>query len=491
MNASPSETLKILFAASEAEPFIKVGGLGDVAGSLPGALVDYFKGTPDLPTLDIRLFIPFHSKIQSSRFHLEKVASFPIRTAKSELLSSVYLCTDLKFPAYLIAGEPLPPDGAVYDPNPVVDGKKFTFFTLSILEFCRLQNWVPDIVHANDWHTAILPYLIRTQKEYKEIFSQTRTILGVHNLPFMGGGTQGGLVELGISASQNFRLPKWARHMPLPMGLAESDRILAVSPGYAREILTPEFGCGLDGFLFTCKEKVGGILNGLDTKVWNPSHDPYLVSTYSRLTLKNRIKNKQEMLSRLGLEFNPRTPLIIMISRIDQQKGIDIALFALQNMMERKFQLIILGVGDPVLEDTCKALEENYPERVRFLQRFDQALSHQLYGSGDMIIIPSRYEPCGLTQMIAMRYGCVPVARNTGGLSDTIIDQPPEEGQTGFLFEKAEEESCKEAVERALNAFINQATWEKIQKNGMKTDFSWKNSAARYAKEYLDLWNNL
>jgi len=292
---------------------------------------------------------------------------------------------------------------------------------------------------------------------------------------------------MGIKSSADFRLPKWARHMPLPMGLASADRIIAVSPGYAREILTPEFGCGLDGFLFTCTEKVSGILNGLDTKIWNPARDAYLVSTFTKLSLNSRSKNKEEILTRLGLEYDPRTPLIIMISRIDQQKGIDYALKALRNLTERKFQVIILGVGDPVLEDACKTLEEDYPDRVRFLQRFDQALSHQLYGSGDMILIPSRYEPCGLTQMIAMRYGCVPVARNTGGLSDTIFDSSPEAGQTGFLFSYATPESCEDAIERSLNAYINQTTWLQIQKNGMKIDFSWKNSAARYAQEYLSL----
>jgi starch synthase len=304
----------------------------------------------------------------------------------------------------------------------------------------------------------------------------------------MGGGTQAGLIEMGIPPSQDFRLPKWARHMPLPMGLASADRIIAVSPGYAREILTPEFGCGLDGFLFTCTEKVSGILNGLDIKVWNPAHDSYLVSTFTKLSLQKRLKNKQEILTRLGLEYNARTPLIIMISRIDHQKGIDYSLKSLRNLTERKYQVVILGVGDPVLEDACKSLEDDFPDRFRFLQRFDQTLSHQLYASGDMILIPSRYEPCGLTQMISMRYGCVPIARNTGGLSDTIIDTTPQTGQTGFLFPDANSESCETAIERALNAFINQETWTQIQKNGMKIDFSWKNSAKKYADDYITLW---
>jgi starch synthase len=489
MNSNSPETIRVLVVASEAEPFVKVGGLGDVAGSLPTALVEYFKDNPNLPRLDIRLIIPFHNRVQTSKFHFAKILSFPVVSSQEEINADVFLCEDLKYPVYLISGEPLPLDGAVYDPNPVVDGKKFAFFSLAVLEFCRLHSWIPDILHVNDWHTALIPYLIRKKEEYQTVFASTRTILGVHNLPFMGGGTLAGLTEMGIPSSSDFRLPKWARQMPLPMGLVSADRIIAVSPGYAREILTPEFGCGLDSFLHSCREKVTGILNGLDTRQWNPARDSYLVSTYTKLSLQSRSKNKEEILTRLGLDFDPRTPLIIMISRIDQQKGIDFALKALENLMERKFKVIILGVGDPILEDACKTLEEDHPERIRFLQRFDQALSHQLYGSGDMILIPSRYEPCGLTQMISMRYGCVPIARNTGGLSDTIHDATPTTGQTGFLFPAATAESCEEAIERALNTFINQSTWKQIQKNGMKTDFSWNNSAARYAEEYMTLWN--
>lgn len=490
MPSKTSEIMKVLVAASEAEPFIKVGGLGDVAGSLPPALIGHFKSTPGLPVLDMRLIIPFHSRITSSQFHIEKVQTFPVAGAESNFQADVFLCNDLPYPVYLISGEPLPANGAVYDSNPVIDGKKFAFFSLAVLEFCRQQHWIPDILHANDWHTALIPYLIRENEDYSALFSKTKTILGVHNLPFMGGGTQVGLKEMGIPESKDFRLPKWGRSIPLPMGMASADRVIAVSPGYAREILTPEFGCGLDGFLFTCKDKISGILNGLDTKVWNPARDNFLVATYTKLTLSARTKNKQEMLNRLGLEYDPRTPLIIMISRIDQQKGIDIAIGALRNLTVRKFQAIILGVGDPLLEDACKSLEDEFPERFRFLQRFDQALSHQLYSSGDMILIPSRYEPCGLTQMISMRYGCIPIARNTGGLSDTISDTSPGKGQTGFLFTETSSESCEKAIERALNQFINQTSWQKIQKNGMKVDFSWNNSAARYADTYIELWKS-
>lgn len=490
MNKLPTETLKVLFAASEAEPFVKVGGLGDVAGTLPGALVTYFQETSDLPALDIRLFIPFHSKIPASKFNIEKVTTIDIPSAGGDIPAHFYLCKDLSYPVYLIAGEPLPADGPVYDTNSAVDGKKFAFFSLAILEFCRLNDWIPDILHANDWHTALLPNLIRERKEYKDLFAHTKTLLSVHNLPFMGGGSQAGLTEMEIKPTNDFRLPKWSKHMPLPMGLAASDRILAVSPGYAREMLTPEYGCGLDGFLFTVTDKVSGILNGLDTKLWDPAHDKFLVNKYSSYSIAKRAKNKEETLTSLGLEYDPRTPLIIMVTRIDQQKGIDIALKALESITERKFQVIILGVGDPSLEDACKALEDQYPDRFRLLKRFDQALSHQLYGSGDMILIPSRYEPCGLTQMISMRYGCVPVARNTGGLSDTIIDTSPDKGQTGYLFQETTPESCAEAIERALNAYINTSSWLQIQKNGMRTDFSWKNSAKKYAEEYLTLWKS-
>jgi len=490
MKSNLTESLKVLFSTSEAEPFIKIGGLGDVAGSLPLALQYYFQNSPRLPKLDLRIFIPFHSRIPIDRFHTEKVDTFFISSVDEPIQVEVFLCTDTNIPVYLILGIPIPPDSPVYDPNPFIDGRKFAFFSIATLEFCRRQNWHPDILHANDWHTALMPFLIRQPDAFNGFFNNTRTILGVHNLPFMGGGTQGGLETFDIHPSNDFRLPKWSRYMPLPMGLSTTDRIIAVSPGYAQEILTPEFGCGLDGFLYTCPEKIVGILNGLDTTSWNPITDSVLVANYSKSSPQKKIKNKQEIVTRLGLEFNERTPLIIMISRLDQQKGLDFGIKALQNLTERKFQVIILGVGDPELEDTCRAFEDKYPERVRWLQRFDQTLSHQLYASGDMIIIPSRYEPCGLTQMIAMRYGCIPVARNTGGLRDTITDTEPQTRQTGFLFQNATAEECEKAIERALNTFIDQSRWELIQKNGMRLDFSWNNSAAKYAVEYMTLWKS-
>ncbi|MEI8130799.1 MAG: glycogen synthase [Leptolinea sp.] len=487
MKSDSKEPLKVLFSASEAEPFIKIGGLGDVAGSLPYALQTYFQNSPNLPKLDLRIFIPFHSKIPLDRFQTEKIDSFVIGSIEAPIQTEVFLCNDTNMPVYLIAGNPIPVDSPVYDSNPLIDGKKFAFFSIAVLEFCRRQNWQPDILHVNDWHTALMPFLIRQPHAFNGFYNNARTILGVHNLPFMGGGTQAGLETFEIPSSSDFRLPKWSRYMPLPMGFSTADRIIAVSPGYAQEILTPEFSCGLDGFFFTCTEKVTGILNGLDTTLWNPLTDPVLVANYSKSSLHKKLNNKQEIIARLGMEFNERTPLIIMISRLDQQKGLDFAIQALQNLTERKFQVIILGVGDPLLEDACRAFEDEYPERVRWLHRFDQTLSHQLYAAGDMIVIPSRYEPCGLTQMIAMRYGCIPVARNTGGLRDTITDSNSLNGQTGILFQNATAKECENAIERALNTFIDQSRWEIIQKNAMKLDFSWNNSAAKYAAEYNSL----
>jgi len=471
--------------ATEAQPLVKVGGLGDVAGALPHALQALPAEISGGYEVDIRLVIPYHTPVKQKHPHAEFLFNFEVAASDGLVKASAYRLVVDGVQTYLIDGEPVARSHSVYSPDAAIDGPKYIFFSLAALELAKKLDWKPHILHANDWHTALLPHLIRERNEYKDLFSRTKTLLSVHNLPFMGGGSQAGLLEMGIKPSKDFRLPKWSKHMPLPMGLAASDRILAVSPGYAREMLTPEYGCGLDGFLFTVTEKLGGILNGLDTTLWDPSHDPLLVKNYSSYTIAKRAKNKEEILTRLGLEYEPRTPLIIMVTRIDQQKGIDIALKALESIMERKFQLIILGVGDPTLEDACKALEELYPERVRFLQRFDQTLSHQLYSSGDIILIPSRYEPCGLTQMISMRYGCVPVARNTGGLSDTIIDTSPDSGQTGFLFQETTPESCARAIERALNMFINQDIWLRIQKNGMKMDFSWKKSAEKM-KEVFD-----
>jgi starch synthase len=258
--------------------------------------------------------------------------------------------------------------------------------------------------------------------------------------------------------------------------------VVAVSPTNAQEILTPEFGCGLDTFLDSRSDSITGILNGLDVAAWNPETDNYLSGNYSSTNLYGRTANKAALQSRLGLREDLQLPILTMVGRIDQQKGVDIIPEVLRQMADVPWQFILLGTGDPILENAMRALQLEFPERVRSVIRFDASLSRLIYAGADMLLMPSRYEPCGLAQMIAMRYGCVPVVHATGGLKDTV-----EESKTGFLFQTAQASALLEALKRAFAAYASPELWERFQLNGMAADFSWSRSAAQYAELYRSL----
>ncbi len=477
-----AEPLKVLFLASEADPLIKVGGLGDVAGSLPYALRALEPGLIGGRELDVRLAIPFHSAIRHKLVAIEKVASFMVPNAKGDILAEVYLTVINHLPIYLVAGPPFSPGEPVYTTDNYRDGSKYTFFSLAALKLTEQIGWRPDIIHANDWHTAVTPYVAKFSPDYAHL-NQVRSILTVHNLPFMGAGADKALDEFGIPPINEEALPAWARQMPLPLGLASADRVIAVSSSYAEEILTPEFGCSLETFLQSRKETVSGILNGLDQENWDPATDQNIPSKFSSQDLELRSINRQALIQELSLKSDPAVPLMIIVSRMDQQKGIDLAIEALYQVSKKPWQAVILGTGAPLLEASCQHLQEDFPDRVRAILRFDAQFARRMYAGGDMILMPSRYEPCGLAQMIAMRYGCVPVARATGGLRDTIQDYPSP-GATGFLFKDATSQALAETLVRTFKLFPDRANWQKLQLSGMQMDFSWQRSALAYAQVY-------
>jgi starch synthase len=474
--------IKILFLAAEASPLVKVGGLGDVAGALPVAL----RKLDDLH-LDVRLVLPYHRDIRQRIPEPKQIASFEVPHPAAAIPARVFQ-TDLEgLPIYLIDGPPIPPDGPVYNgTDPTVDGNKYIFFSLACLEMLKNLNWQPDILHANDWHTAAAIY---AYKFGKVKYSQSRlgTVLTIHNLPFMGKDAEKAVQEFGLPAAKDNQLPGWATSFPLPMGMTAADKIVAVSPGYAGEILTPEFGCGLQDFLTTRKNDLLGIFNGLEKNLWNPNTDRALPVRFNIDQISDRLENKNTLQNELGLPINSDIPLLIIISRMDQQKGVDIAVNGLRLSSSLGWQAVILGTGDPLLETACRSLEAEYPNRIRTLIKFDSKLSRRMYGGGDILLMPSRYEPCGLAQMIAMNYGCIPLARSTGGLKDTILDDPTLAKSTGFLFDEPTPEAFSETLQRALFTFQDRLAWEQIQKRGMQTDFGWEKPAAQYADLYQQL----
>jgi starch synthase len=476
--------IKVLFLASEAEPFIKVGGLADVAGSLPLALRRLTAPATDGVTLDVRLVLPLHRSIRDESITLHTITDFNVYRRGRDIPAQVFMLPLAGMPVYFINGEPLSSAPSVYSSNLAQDREKFTFFSLAALEMTRYLKWQPDIVHANDWHTSMALYAIRSGRVNNNL-EHVATLLTVHNLPYMGSDGTDVLNSYGMLPLNEPALPPWALTQPLPLGLWSADAIVPVSPAYAEEILTPEFGCGLETYLSGRAKNISGILNGLDTASWDPSTDKFIAQKFTLQDLSGRAVNKAALQKKLGLKEDPSVPLLAMIGRIDQQKGVDITIDALNQLKDQNWQLVVLGSGDPSLEIRLTEMQVNDPEHVRVALRFDAPLGRLIYAGADMFLMPSRYEPCGLAQMIAMRYGCVPVVRATGGLKDTVKAR-----RTGFLFDAATSASMIEALQQAFSVFADPQNWRQYQVYGMMEDFSWPRSARRYAQVYQSILKN-
>ncbi|MBE7435376.1 MAG: glycogen synthase [Anaerolineales bacterium] len=469
------KTINVLFLAAEADPFIKVGGLGDVAGVLPRELRAL---STDEVTLDVRLVLPHHQSVKAE--NLRPVELFSIPRGNSEVGVEAFETSHDGMPVYLINGDPIRSGGSVYSLDTKLDTEKYVFFSLAAIELTKHINFQPDVIHANDWHTALSVYVNLT-KRWEAGAKHVAGLITLHNLPFMGTDVGALLDSYKIKLAQT-DLPEWARVQALPLGLWASDAIVAVSPGYAKEVLTEEFGCGLQDFLSQRSETLSGILNGIDTVSFDPATDRALSVNYDLETLDRRAENKELLQEKLGLARNPHVPLLGIVSRMDVQKGIDLAFSALKSMKNTNFQAVILGTGDPKLEEAARELQTNFPEKIKAELRFDANLARQIYAGADMLLMPSRYEPCGLAQMIAMRYGCVPVVRAVGGLKDTVI-----QNETGFVFEKAHHMSLTGAIKAAIKVLEDREKWSAIQRKGMSQDFTWKASA----KKYLELYDSL
>ena len=482
------KTIRILFISSEADPFIKVGGLGDVAYALPQALKDLPSNLIDGYELDIRVAIPCHANICNNIIGAKSIASFSIPNSKGDIPVEVIETSVHNVPVYLFSGNPVvPADSPVYSGNNRVDGFKYFFFSLAALELTRQIDWKPDILHANDWHTAIAVYKLNELRQNDPFFSNSHSVITVHNLVYMGTGAESELEGFGIIPTNTDELPEWAHMLPLPLGLLTADQIVAVSPTYGKEIETAEFGCGLQNYLNTRKSTVTGIINGIDQILWDPSNDEALAANYDVNHLDLRKINKKALINEFGFKDDIDIPMLALIGRLDPQKGVDVAIEALRQLSDLPWQAIILGTGFSKIENDAKILANEFPDQVRAVLKFDAKLSRRLYGGADMILMPSRFEPCGLVQMIAMRYGCVPIARATGGLKDTIVDYADANRSTGFLFENPIGSDLAGALTRAFSTFEDQISWKSLQIRGMQRNFSWREPAVAYANIYKNL----
>jgi starch synthase len=470
-----SQTINVLFLAAEAEPFVKVGGLGDVAGTLPRALRAL---SNDELKIDIRLVLPMHSVIHEES--LKPVGIYSIPRGQAEVQVDAFEGTLDGMPVYFIDGDPIRASGSVYSSNKKLDAEKYVFFSLAALELPRQLNWKPNVIHCNDWHTAPAAYgnLVKSWEDKK---NHIASLITIHNLPFLGSDIAEILESYGLPLA-NTDLPDWARVMPMPLGLWASDAMVAVSPTYAGEIMHEDFGCGLEDFFRNRANSLYGILNGLDTASFDPQTDPVISKQFNADELSERKQNKTALQEKLGLPVSSDIPMFAIVSRMDQAKGIDIALKGMRMMGRRKWQMVILGAGDPKLESAAKKLQEFLPDQVRVETRYDAKLAREIYAGSDVFLMPSRYEPCGISQMIAMRYGSIPLVRAVGGLHDTVTDS-----ETGFVFVDQKVKSFNDAVRRALNLYPYHSRWAALQKAGMGQNFSWQMSA----QKYLDLYNKL
>lgn len=474
--------MHVLFASAEADPYVKIGGLGDVAGSLPAALLEHYRTASPEVSLDIRLIIPYYGMLHKQGLEIKMIGEVHIPTISGDVKAAFHQVIGASVPTYLVSGDPIRSDDPVYCGDSAKEAEKFIFFSLAVLRLPEILDWRLDILHAQDWHTAVAVHQLKSQRQKNATIARTKSVLTIHNLPYMGTGSEPALKNYRVKPSADKTLPGWARQIPLPMGCAAADKVVAVSKGYAEEILTPAYSCNLHEFFLHKKDHLQGIVNGLNTTLWDPSTDVHIAHRFSLDKLVAKARNKIALQKELGLAENSEIPLVIFIGRLDQQKGIDIAVEALDRLGCHGFQTVLLGSGNATLEQACRDLQARFPTTARACITFNAAFSHRLYAAGDIILIPSRYEPCGLVQMIAMRYGCIPVARATGGLKDTI--NTTSFNRTGFLYKSLQSKSLENSLLKALSFYARPNDWKAIQERAMRVDFSWNRSAAAYAEIY-------
>ena len=462
--------------AAEAAPLAKVGGLADVVGSLPKALQALGH--------EVRVAIPGYGAIDWNRYNPVQRSKFPVYTTWGAPEAQIWEAPVDGVPFLLVTGSPIPKERWIYGRSIEEDGPKFVFFSLAALFAAEALDWKPDVVHAHDSHTGAAVWWLGTEGRENPWFADVASVFTIHNLPYSARGAGRALGDYKLRKSGAlFALPEDYRDSLMALGILAGDRLSTVSPTYAREILTPEGGHGLDGVLRARQDRLAGILNGIDVDSWNPATDPDLAATFDAATLPRRARNKTELQRESGLQTDARMPLLAVVSRLVKEKGFDIAAPAIKRWLDRGGQFVLLGTGDPALEHDYAQFELRYPHRASVRLRFDARYARRIYAGADALLIPSRYEPCGLAQMIAMRYGCVPVARRTGGLADTVTDAG-EPGATGLMFDAFNPWALWDALDRALKVYAQPAKWAELQKNGMGRDFSWSRSGREYVALY-------
>ncbi len=488
--------MRILFPTAEVAPIARTGGLGEVCGALPKSLAKLGH--------DVDVFMPYYRQAREwfDRNGIQPEVVVPTTlitwanwSAEATILRTRVPGSDV--PLYLVANDHFYDRHQIYAKR--ADGfddflLRYVFFCRAIVSSCEILGITPDIVHAHDWHTALLPVYLHSGLRSSANFTNARSVYSIHNLNYQGVAAAAAFAVTGLHArywAPN-ALEHWGQVNPMKAGILFADEVTTVSPNYALEIETPALGAGLDGILRSLSFKLTGILNGIDVEQWDPETDPLVPSTFSAARLAGKNLSKRALLREAKLRYRAKTPLLAVVSRMVEQKGFQLLTPVLGRLLEIGAQIVVLGSGDPQYEDAFRGIEKADPERCRVWIGFDEALAHRIYAGADVLLMPSIYEPCGLNQMYALRYGTVPVVRMTGGLADTVrpFDGTNLDTATGFGFRGTDSHQVHAAAWLAILNYRESKSWKVLQQNGMRMDFSWDRSAREYDAIYRRAMND-
>ena len=476
--------MRVLYVSSEVFPYAKTGGLADVSRSLPQALANLGH--------DVRVIMPRYRDIDEKYTQqMEPISEFTVELEWRRQISTIKKIVnpisaeeDLEYTTYFVENSYYFDRSGLY--NHYDDAERFAFFCKAILEMLPIIGFKPDVIHCNDWQTAPICMLLKEKYRQDDFYKEIKSIFTIHNLQYQGNFPRNILNLLGFD-EKYFRsdsIEFYGNVNFIKAGLVYGDILNTVSNTYSNEIQTPEYGCGLEGLIVKRKEALHGIINGIDYHIYNPKTDPSIYYNYDINSLSGKQTNKRRLLEELNL-IDENNLVISMITRIVDQKGFQLLEEALHEIMQQDITLIVMGSGDPIYEEVLRNMENKFKNRVRIISQYENNLAHKIYAGSDVCLVPSRFEPCGLTQIIAMRYGTIPIVRRTGGLADTVKDfQITSPDGNGFIFDRYESGEMLKAIEKAQHFYRNPTIWERIIENAMSKDYSWEESAKKYEHLY-------
>jgi len=456
--------MKIAICASEVVPFAKTGGLADVAGALPPEL--------ELLNQEVIVIMPRYKGIQAPKFKIQRLSPDISYSIIGKKLKVYFVEKDIYFNR----------DGLYVDKNGDYPDNldRFSYYSRRALDLLKEINFKADLIHCHDWQSALIPVYAKTLYQDDPFYKDTKTVLTIHNIGYQGIFAKEEFPKLGLDWSlfNMEMLEFYGKINILKAGIVFSDLVNTVSKAYSKEIQTKEFGFGLEGILNKRRASVFGIINGLDYSIWNPQTDKFITKNYTSKCIQDKYKNKEDLQKICGLAPKNDVPLFGIVSRLAQQKGFDILTDVIEKICKMDLELVILGTGDLKYHAILENISKKYPKVISLYLKFDDSLAHKIYAGSDIFLMPSKYEPCGLGQMISMSYGTIPLVFKTGGLADTV------NSDNGFVFDKYTKEDLTKTIESAIKAFRDKKKWPALIKKAMQCNFSWKESAKKYLALY-------